>query len=88
MIVATAGHQLQIVTQGDHARFAAELLSLWRADDLPEHPRRDDLLFAVREHDNGWLEADAAPRVDRATGRPHGFETIPIAPRQEQARSG
>lgn len=83
MIVVEDGSSLLLVTQPDHARFAAELLALWRADGLPEHPRRERLLRAVREHDNGWQEADSAPRVDPASGRPHDFLSFPLAPRLE-----
>jgi hypothetical protein len=82
IVVATAG-ALRLVTQPDHAHFAGELLSLWRRDGLPSHPRRGDLLFAAREHDNGWREADAAPRVDPTTRRPHAFPTLPDEPRRE-----
>ncbi len=83
MIVARDGDRLRLVTQPDHARLAAELLSLWRADGLPNHPRRGELLFAVREHDNGWREADAAPAADPRTGRPLSFLDLPFAPRSE-----
>jgi hypothetical protein len=83
MIVVEDESSLLLVTQPDHAHFAAELLALWRADGLPEHPRRERLLEAVREHDNGWQEADSAPRVDPATGRPHSFLSFPLAPRLE-----
>jgi len=83
MIVASEQDSWRFVTQPDHAAFAAELLSLWRAEGVPEHPRRADLLFAVREHDNGWREADAAPRWDRERRRPHDFLTILRAARIE-----
>lgn len=88
MIVYAEGSELVVFTQCDHAHFAAELLSLWRADGLPEHPRRAALLRAVREHDNGWREADAAPRVDRESGRPHDFLTLPATERCELWRRG
>ena len=65
--------RLLVVSQNDHAHFAAELLALWRADGLPDHPRRRRLLFAAREHDNGWRETDSAPFCDREKGRPHDF---------------
>ena len=52
------------MTQADHARLAADLLRLFRLPELLEHPRRELLLRAVAEHDNGWWEADAAPRRD------------------------
>lgn len=83
MIVYDESTALWIVTQTDHARFAGELLSLWRTDGLPDHPRRSDLLFAVREHDNGWREADAAPTLDPERGRPHDFLSLPDAERVE-----
>ena len=83
MIVVEDGSSLLLVTQPDHARFAAELLSLWRTDGLPEHPRREQLLTAVREHDNGWQEADSAPRANPESGRPHDFLSFPPAPRLE-----
>jgi hypothetical protein len=81
VIVVPEGSELLLITQPDHAHFSGELLSLWRADGLPVHPRRDDLIFAAREHDNGWREADAAPRWDAERGRPHDFLSLP---RQER----
>jgi len=82
MIIAPRDGALRLVTQTDHAHFAAELLSLWRADGLAEHPRRSELLFAVREHDNGWAETDSAPWHDPATGRPHDFLSLPHGERR------
>src|SRR5262245_9355971 len=35
---------------------------------LSTHPRRDTILHAIEEHDNGWAEEDEAPRVDASTG--------------------
>jgi hypothetical protein len=81
MIVVPADSSFLLITQPDHAHLAGEILSLWRADGLPDNPRRDDLLFAAREHDNGWREADAAPRWDAERGRPHDFITLPARER-------
>ena len=83
MIFVTEQDTWRLITQPDHAAFAAELLSLWRAEEMPEHPRRADLLFAVREHDNGWRETDAAPRWDPERRRPHDFLTLPQPARIE-----
>ena len=88
MIVVAERDELLLVTQPDHARFAAQLLSLWRLPELSEHPRRKALLTAVREHDNGWREADAAPRVDPARGHPYDFRTLPDEHRREIWRRG
>ena len=83
MITYRQGSMLVVTTQPDHAALSAEMLALWRADGLPQHPRRADLLFAAREHDNGWREPDAAPRVDPGSHRPYTFRTIPDTLRQE-----
>jgi hypothetical protein len=83
MIVVPEGPSLLLITQPDHAHLAGEILSLWRADGLPDNPRRSDLLFAAREHDNGWREADAAPRWDTGRGLPHDFITLPVRERVE-----
>ena len=54
---------------GQHAPVRGAVVG--RADGLPGHPRRGELLFAAREHDNGWTEVDAYPTVDPDTGRPY-----------------
>lgn len=87
MIVARYRQALRLVTQPDHARLASEMLSLWRHEGLPEHPRRRELLLAAREHDNGWGEIDSAP-YRRDDGRPHDFLSLPAAPRRELWRRG
>jgi hypothetical protein len=86
MIVAAGSSSHRLITQPDHARFSAELLSLWRA--LADHPRREELLFAVREHDNGWRETDAAPHWDAERGRPHDFISLPRGERIELWQRG
>lgn len=83
MIVTDLGDRWRLVTQPDHARFAGELLALWRGPEVAAHPRRGELLFAASEHDNGWREADAAPRWNAAEGRPHDFLSVPPEVRGE-----
>lgn len=88
MILSAQDGRLLVVTQNDHAHLAAELLTLWRRDGLPEHPRRRQILLAAREHDNGWREADSAPRCDGQTGRPLDFVNVPQELRREIWRRG
>jgi hypothetical protein len=83
MIVVDQGAEWLLITQPDHARFAGELLRLWRADGLAEHPRREEIAFAGWEHDNGWREADSAPSWDRERERPHDFTSLAEAERRE-----
>jgi hypothetical protein len=80
VIVRHAGDTLQLITQPDHARLAGTIMQHIIA--LAEHPRRDSILLAITEHDNGWAEPDAAPLIDPATGVPLDFISAPIAVRQ------
>lgn len=86
IVAADSSSRYLSITQPDHARFSAELLSLWRS--LADHPRREELLFAVREHDNGWRETDAAPHWDAERGRPHDFISLPRGERIELWQRG
>ena len=81
MIVTPVDDRLRVVTQSDHAHLSAAVLRLWHADDLPDHPRRDDLIFAAREHDNGWREHDTVPGV-ADDGQPIGFRHVSAADRR------
>ena len=83
MIVVHDPPEFRIITQPDHAHLSGTLLSLWMKDGLLDHPRREDLLFAAREHDNGWREADAAPRYDAIRQRPYDFSSFPSTERLE-----
>jgi hypothetical protein len=80
VIVRPAGDALLLITQPDHARLAATIMRHSLA--LAVHPRRASILRAVAEHDNGWREEDAAPRVDLTSGLPVDFISAPTAVRQ------
>ena len=71
-----------LVRQPDHAAMAADLLSHWQADGVPERATRDVLLQATREHDCGWLAEDDAASVNLETGEPWDFIRLPIERRQ------
>jgi hypothetical protein len=53
-----------------------------RSGPLREAARRESILLAIGEHDNGWREPDEAPSADAATGRVLDFITLPLGERQ------
>lgn len=81
MIIRSNEATLLFITQPDHARLAADTIAHWQADGFPNHPRRDVILLAAREHDNGWIEEDASTYVDDH-GNPLDFVSVPAAVRQ------
>jgi hypothetical protein len=82
MIIRSQDDSWLFITQPDHASLAGRLMRHWHAGGLPDSPRRDDILRAVAEHDNGWLEVDAAPLVDPESGELLDFIRLPLAMRQ------
>jgi hypothetical protein len=79
MIVRRLNGRVQLITQPDHAHLARRIME--HCNQLADHPRRDTILHAIAEHDNGWAEEDAAPTVNPATGRAFDFVNAPVSVR-------
>lgn len=88
MIVVPQNGEAHLVTQNDHARLAAEILRLWQRPRVDLLSTGEDLLFATREHDNGWRETDAAPHLHSSRDRAHDFLSLPESERIEIWRRG
>jgi len=82
VIVRPDGDSWLLIRQPDHAALAADILTHWRADGVPDRPTRERLLIATREHDTGWALEDEAPMVNPETGAPWDFIHLPVARRQ------
>jgi hypothetical protein len=80
MIVRPAVSGCVLITQPDHAQLARRIME--HCVSLVENPRRDAILRAIGDHDNGWVVVDAEPTVDVATGDVVDFIRAPIAVRQ------
>jgi hypothetical protein len=80
MIVRSYKDRLQLITQPSHALLAWRIME--RCVPLATHPRRDVILYAIQEHDNGWSEEDAAPSVNASTGEVVDFVNAPADVRQ------
>lgn len=76
MILRPHGPTRVAITQPDHAALAGRIMNAWRANDLPTSTRRDEILLAVAEHDNGWREIDAELLRNPATGDILDFMTV------------
>jgi hypothetical protein len=80
MIVRPVHDRVQLITQPDHAHLARTIME--HCVQLAVRPRRDAILQAIAEHDNGWAEADAAPAVNPRTGNVADFVNAPLGVRQ------
>jgi len=73
MIVRDDRDTFLLITQPDHAQLSEAIVAAIRTEPPLQGPARRTILLATREHDNGWIEVDALPTVDPATGRPCDF---------------
>ena len=83
MIVREEGDSFLLITQPDHARLARDIVAALRTEPAVATASRETVLFATREHDNGWIEVDAEPTIDPVTGRPCDFIAGPAPVKHE-----
>jgi hypothetical protein len=82
VIIQRRDTSLVLITQPDHAALSAGIMQHWRDGGLHSHPRRESILLAVREHDNGWEPVDRRPILDSSTGGLLDFMDAPADVRQ------
>jgi len=62
-----------LINQNDHARLSGEIMGYWGNGEFSQPEPRDEVLFAIREHDSGWREWDSSLRVNSVTQFPMNF---------------
>lgn len=67
-----------VVSQTDHARLSGALIARWGNETFAAPVPRAEVLFAISEHDNGWLEWEEAPEIHPETGYPLQFNELPF----------
>jgi hypothetical protein len=73
MIRRDAAQGWILITQYDHAVLAGNLMERWGNETFSSPLPREEVLFAVREHDCGWKEWDSAPKINPENGYPANF---------------
>jgi hypothetical protein len=72
-----------LIPQIDHAHLAGQLAEHWGAGGFAAIAPRDELLWAIYHHDDGWREWDREPGVNTATGVPRQFTEMEPAETRE-----
>jgi hypothetical protein len=78
MIRREHGRDWLLISQVEHARLAGELAEAWNFNGGRMVAVRDELVQAVRQHDEGWAVWELSPTVDPETGRPRDFTEMPM----------
>lgn len=72
-----------LITQHDHAGLAGEIMEYWGNESFCGPEPRDEVLFAIREHDSGWRQWDALPKIDPESGHPANFMEMDTSEQSE-----
>lgn len=70
-----------MVKQHDHGILAGELAIWFKEQHVPEEGRRDEVLWAVANHDRGWIDLDETPFWNDAEQAPYSFIDFPVVPK-------
>jgi hypothetical protein len=79
VIVRAVNTGVLLITQPDHAHLSRAVMAHCTA--LAGHSRREAILRAIGEHDNGWAEEDASPSIDPMTGQIVDFVNASVSVR-------
>jgi hypothetical protein len=78
MIVRLYQGRLLLVRQTDHQVVSGRLAEAWGNVPFARPEPFAPLVLAAAEHDNGWAEWEAAPRVNPATRQPYQFTEMAV----------
>jgi Protein of unknown function (DUF3891) len=65
-----------VIGQPAHAWVSGQLARAWGNAGFPAPASREAVCLAADQHDVGWADADLAPPLDPATGRPAPFTAV------------
>ena len=65
-----------LINQHDHAELSGEIMRFWGNKEFSRPEPYDEVLFALRGHDNGWKEWDSSPRINPVNQYPMNFLEI------------
>ena len=63
----------------EHTALCAQLAEAFGNDSFAPLEPRDEMLFLIAHHDQGWAALDAAPEIDEQTGLPYNLVQTPLS---------
>jgi hypothetical protein len=81
MIVREARESFVLVKQHDHAHLSGQFAEHWKDEYLKGIDQKEDVLYAVYEHDRGWIGLDESPFWNDRDNIPYSFMDFPLTPK-------
>ncbi|WP_347550863.1 DUF3891 family protein [Pseudalkalibacillus hwajinpoensis] len=88
MIVYEHGNSVVMIKQHDHALLSGQFARELKMDYWPDLRYREEVLFAIKHHDRGWIDLDEVPFWNDRQQAPYSFLDFPLAPKLTFYRKG
>jgi len=72
-----------LINQNDHAALSGEIMTFWGNSTFTTPDPKAEVLFAIRYHDNGWLEWDSTPKIYTESSYPMNFMEMDFQDQEE-----
>jgi hypothetical protein len=77
VIIREREHDFIFIEQHNHALVAGELIKQWKMGAFINSPLQEAVIFAIEQHDAGWIPADKQPFWNDAKEMPYSFIDFP-----------
>lgn len=88
MICREQDESFVMIKQHDHGLLAGEFASRFRMEEVPRKRHSDEVLYAIANHDRGWVDLDETPFWNDAAKAPYSFIDFPVVPKLTFYRRG
>ena len=88
MIVTKTDQFFRLFTQHDHAKASGEIAKHWPSELFLSEHLREELEFAIEQHDRAWIPLDDQPTWNKDKQEPHSFMNYPKEVKVEHYQKG
>ncbi|WP_379159216.1 DUF3891 family protein [Paenibacillus sp. sgz5001063] len=88
MICREQDGDLIMLKQQEHGLLAGKFAEWFKEQHVPAEGRRAEVLWAVSNHDRGWIDLDHTPFWNDTEGAPYTFIDFPLVPKLTFYRRG
>ncbi len=81
MICREQAGKFVMIKQHDHGLLAGKFAARFHMEQVPRKRRLDEVLYAIGNHDRGWIDLDEAPFWNDTAKAPYSFIDFPVVPK-------
>lgn len=79
MVIREQAEHFIMIEQHEHARLSGEIAKNLKSEYFIHEKDRQDVIYAITQHDRGWIRLDADPIWNEVTKAPYYFVNYPYA---------